>query len=97
VLYSSLRSQEDAFDSEFILLQNQLVKKSCDAAMNETTILSEKLKTRISGLKALEAFCRVNYFVDGSKIDGNLEIALQSILANMRYNQRIDSAHSKYY
>jgi hypothetical protein len=47
-------------------------------------------------LKALEALCSANYFVDGSKIDGNLEIVLQSILANMRYNQGMDSANAKY-
>lgn len=91
IQYSSIKNLEDVIDPEFKLLHVQLVKTFCEAASKETAIGTEQSKSRIAGLKALESLCHSNYFVDGSKIDSNVEIVLVSILGNLKSVEKKDS------
>jgi hypothetical protein len=84
VLYSNLRNCKDVIDSESKTLFQELVKKFCACAMDNSPSPILRNKARICGLKALGALCPGNVFVEGSTIDSGMEPILSALLANLK-------------
>lgn len=92
-MYSNLRNRKDIIDSESKSLFQELVKKFCACAVDNSPSAILRNKSRICGLKALGALCSGNVFVEGSTIDCGMEPIISALLANLKcseQNQIID-------
>ncbi|KAJ3272950.1 Protein EFR3 B [Terramyces sp. JEL0728] len=97
ILFSSVRTNEENIDPEFNILHNQLIKKFCAEATRETAISVEKNKSRLSGLKALEALCDTSYFNELSHIESSMDNVFTAIFTNLDLNTKRDSGLSNHF
>ncbi|KAL2912310.1 plasma membrane localization protein [Polyrhizophydium stewartii] len=83
ILFSSHHNHQNVIDSEFAAIYSQLIEKFCNEAAYETSDATLQHKTRLSGLKALEAVCGSDSFVLSPNLVPYSKKIIPAVLANM--------------
>ncbi|EGF77871.1 hypothetical protein BATDEDRAFT_27181 [Batrachochytrium dendrobatidis JAM81] len=83
ILFSSHHNHQNIIDDEFTKIYSQLIQKFCKEAAFETSDATLQHKTRLSGLKALEAVCDSDSFIMSPHLIPYSQQIIPAALANM--------------
>ncbi|KAJ3053762.1 hypothetical protein HK097_003447 [Rhizophlyctis rosea] len=84
VLFSSFHDHETAVDTEFTAIYSDLLKKFCTLASYETADVALQHKSRLSGLKAIQAVAASESFLSNPNAESYVERMLPAALINIR-------------
>ncbi|KAH6562361.1 hypothetical protein BASA50_006555 [Batrachochytrium salamandrivorans] len=84
ILFSAHHNHQNIIDNEFTEIYSLLIKKFCTEAAYECSDSNLQHKTRLSGLKALEAVCDSESFIMSPNLVPYSQQIIPAALANMR-------------
>ncbi|KAJ3299697.1 hypothetical protein HK104_007625 [Borealophlyctis nickersoniae] len=83
VTFSSYHNHEGTYDTEFTDVYSQVLQKFCKLAAYETSDLVLQHKSRLSGLKGIQAIAKSNSFLANPRAEAYSEVMLPAILINI--------------